>query len=147
MDAASVTFFGLRLTTLGGVQIYKGIISFLPLIPIIVLLVQNGIYVNDLLANQNSIISTEGQVRTTPNDVLCLFFTAFLGFVKFLYSLHTIETKYVLNKFLFILHWMLKVNNVANLASFISKLQNERLALIFANSPSLRKLKSIEGKG
>ena len=101
VDAASVTFFGLRLTTLGGVQIYKGIISFLPLIPIIVLLVQNGIYVNDLLANQNSIISTEGQVRTTPNDVLCLFFTAFLGFVKFLYSLHTIETKCVLNKFSF----------------------------------------------
>ena len=39
-----------------------------------------------------------------------------------------------------------KVSNVANLAEFVSKLQNERLALIFANSPAIRQFVTKAGK-
>ena len=55
---------------MGGVQVYKMVITILPLIPIVILLVQNGIYVNELLANQNSIIATESQVRILFNNDL-----------------------------------------------------------------------------
>ena len=67
LHAASITFMGFNITTMGGVQVYKMVITILPLIPIVILLVQNGIYVNELLANQNSIIATESQVRIFVN--------------------------------------------------------------------------------
>ena len=58
----SISFFGVNITTAGGVQAYKMVITVLPLIPIIVLLVQNALYVNTLLTSQNAISSTETQV-------------------------------------------------------------------------------------
>ena len=61
-ENASITFLGFNITTAGGVQAYKLIISLLPLVPIIVLLAQNAIYVNDLVENQSSISATESQV-------------------------------------------------------------------------------------
>ena len=46
----------------------------------------------------------------------------------------------IFNDFIF------KVTGVANLAGFVSKLQNERLALIFANSFSVKKFINKGGK-
>ena len=55
---------GFNVTTQSGVQVYKMIITLLPLIPILVLLVQNALYVNNLLTQQSSISYTESQVTT-----------------------------------------------------------------------------------
>ena len=43
-------------------------------------------------------------------------------------------------------NYISKVTGVANLAGFISKLQDERLALIFSNSPSVRDFITKGGK-
>ena len=53
---------GFNIATLGGVEVYKMVITFLPLIPIIMLLVQNGLYVNEYLESQSSIYVTEQKV-------------------------------------------------------------------------------------
>ena len=62
LNQTSITFMGFNITTMTGVQVYKTVITLLPLVPILVLLVQNTLYVNDLLAQQTSISSTESQV-------------------------------------------------------------------------------------
>ena len=62
LNQTSITFMGFNITTMTGVQVYKTVITLLPLVPILVLLVQNTLYVNDLLAQQTSISSTEAQV-------------------------------------------------------------------------------------
>ena len=62
LNQTSLTFMGFNITTMTGVQVYKTVITLLPLVPILVLLVQNTLYVNDLLAQQTSISSTESQV-------------------------------------------------------------------------------------
>ena len=130
-ENASITFLGFNITTAGGVQAYKLIISLLPLVPIIVLLAQNAIYVNDLVENQSSISATESQV------------TKFYLLVRRMYTCYICFTHNLIHLFNV---YIFQVANVANLAGFTSKIQNERLALIFANSPSIKQFKTKEGK-
>ena len=58
----SIKFLGYNITTETGVTVYRTSITILPLIPIIILLIQNVLGVDDMLDIQSKILETEAKV-------------------------------------------------------------------------------------